>query len=193
MFPTTHDITPKYLEAVVKGITALLEANKSILLVSKPHLSCITDICNTFINDQSSIEFRFSIGSLNQENTSFWEPGAPHPDERIQAMQYALNAGFKVSISMEPILADISDAIATYTTLSELSGGVEIWIGKMNYLGFIHHRTENGVNQEELTKRVDLLKSQQSDEQIMKLVNTLKCRPNVKWKDSILKVIAKHN
>src|SRR5512137_940578 len=45
MFPTTHDITPFYLPTAIKALKELLAAGNNVLIVSKPHLECVVEMC----------------------------------------------------------------------------------------------------------------------------------------------------
>ena len=45
MFPSTHDITPFYLPAALVTLKALLDKGNKVLIVTKPHMECITPLC----------------------------------------------------------------------------------------------------------------------------------------------------
>ena len=87
MFPTTHDISPFYLESAVATLHGLLEQGNQVLIVSKPHLVCVQRLCREFENFKSQILFRFSIGSLDESLAAFWEPGAPKIQERMDCLK----------------------------------------------------------------------------------------------------------
>ena len=65
MFPTTHDITPRFLRRSVKTIKNLL-ANNQVLIVSKPHLSVVRVLCKELTDHKDDILFRFTIGALSE-------------------------------------------------------------------------------------------------------------------------------
>src|SRR6185312_12842850 len=67
MFPTTHDITPKFLPHAVTTIRNLLSVGNQVLIVSKPHLSVVRRLCREFEGDKADILFRFTIGALNRK------------------------------------------------------------------------------------------------------------------------------
>ena len=46
MFPTSHDITPSNLSACYEVLEKLVKAGNKVVVVSKPHLECITKICD---------------------------------------------------------------------------------------------------------------------------------------------------
>ena len=67
MFPTTHDITPANLSQYLCVLRKLLDAGNRVLIVSKPHWECITVICNAHLEYKRQIEFRFTIGSTDED------------------------------------------------------------------------------------------------------------------------------
>lgn len=133
MFPTTHDITPEFLDKCIIKIKQNVEIGNSLLIVTKPHLDCIKAICDEFSKPELSelIQFRFTIGHYDNEHLKFWEPGAPSFSERSKSLEYACDAGFKTSISMEPLLT-----AAPQKVILPLNRYVTdtIWIGTMNYV-----------------------------------------------------------
>jgi hypothetical protein len=185
MYPTTHDITPYYLEKSIEAIRKLLEAGNNVLIVSKPHLDCIIKICNTFTDFKDKILFRFTIGSIDSKTLAFWEPGAPSFNERLASLMYAFNEGFKTSISMEPMLENVSLTLTTFYTLHPYVTD-RIWIGKMNK---ISSRVRNGSPKIETACKI--VEENQTDENILWLVEELKNNPKIEWKDSIKEVIEK--
>ena len=197
MFPSTHDISPFYLPTVIQGIYKLLNKDKSILLVSKPHLECIRRICTEFADYKDRIAFRFTICTLNRKLAEIWEPGAPTPKERIACLKYALKKGWIVSVSMEPMLSDTDDAIKTFNRLVK-AGATDCWIGKMNYINHIEARVKNDIivnsksNRTTILEMLAKIRIDQSDQNILKMVDILDGHPCVSWKDSIKNVIAKY-
>ncbi|WP_243375432.1 hypothetical protein [Geotalea sp. SG265] len=183
MFPSTHDISPAYLEVYCQALYNILAAGNEVLLVSKPHLECIKHICAEFQAFKTQMEFRFTIGSINQEVTAFWEPGAPTPEERISCLKYATEKGYQTGISMEPILEGKDAAIETFYALSPLTTGT-IWIGTMNNLD---ERVDQTIP--EVVAAVQKIKELQVDEEMVQLYAFLKDEPQVRWKDSIKKVV----
>lgn len=128
MFPTAHDITPATYPQYKKVLKKLIDAKNKILIVSKPHLDCIMNICQDFDNYKRQIEFRFTIGTNNNQVLKFWEINAPNFEERYDCVKYAQKHEFRVSISIEPLL--IRDPSELINLLSPYVK--EIWIGKMN-------------------------------------------------------------
>lgn len=159
MFPSTHDIDQENIEKVISLLHNLILAKNQILIVSKPHLDCIKRICFEFDQAKDQIEFRFTIGSCDNEILKYWEPNAPTFEERLECVKFALSQGFIVSISCEPLLEDMQlygpfdcfvSGVKVINQLLELPIK-ELWIGAMNYiknkpklsLDTIYHRYVN--------------------------------------------------
>jgi DNA repair photolyase len=184
MYPTTHDITPTYLEGSVTVLKAMLSKGNDVLIVSKPHLDCIKRLCTELVGYKDHILFRFTIGSLNDEVVKLWEPGAPTPQERLEALKYAYENGFKTSVSMEPMLLNVDDTLLAFQTLKPYVTD-KLWIGKMNK---IDNRVE--IKDPKAKEIIDAIKVNQSDPEIKRLYNILKDDDKVAWKDSIKQVIS---
>ena len=86
MFPSSHDITPNNLDACLTVLKNLLDAGNRVLVVSKPHLVCIKEICERFESFKKRILFRFTIGACDDRILSYWEPNAPVYDERKHSL-----------------------------------------------------------------------------------------------------------
>ena len=184
MFPSTHDITPDNIDLSIKAIANILKFSNKILIVSKPHLSCISRICNDFQNYKDNILFRFSIGSSNDSILKFWEENAPLFNERLESLRFAYNNGFKTSVSCEPMLdnkiENVIELVLPYVTDS-------VWIGKMNFL--IRRLKINGYSDKETLYKANQLLEWQKDENIYDLYDRYKDNPLIKWKESIKKVL----
>ncbi len=184
MFPSSHDITPDNIDLSIKAIANILKFGNKILIVSKPHLSCISRICNDFQNSKDNILFRFSIGSSNDSILKFWEENAPLFNERLESLKFAYNNGFKTSVSCEPMLdnkiENVIELVLPYVTDS-------IWIGKMNFL--IRRLKINGYSDKETLYKANQLLEWQKDENIYDLYERYKDNPLIKWKESIKKVL----
>lgn len=183
MFPSTHDIVPENLEVCMRAIRKLLDAGHDLLIVSKPHIGCITEICREFECHKDRILFRFTIGSASDTVLSHWEPGAPRFLERIGSLNHAFTMGFKTSVSCEPML---DDNIGAVIAAVELVVTDAIWLGKMN-----NARSRLSINggTEEDFDILDMLLETQSDEKIKVLYETYKDHPKIKWKESIKSVV----
>jgi len=179
MFPTQHDTTPTNIQYNLPYLTGLLEAGNDVLFVTKANLSCMKTLCSKLDGFKGKMLIRVTLGSMNQMLCKFWERNAPSPQERLLALQHALEAGFQTSVSMEPMLHGVEDAVSTFRAVEPFVNE-KIWIGAMN----------------ELDKRVDLtnpnlekavidLKKLQSRGELLRLHDTLKEEPKVLWKKSI--------
>ena len=102
MFPSTHDLLPEFLEPCVAVLKNLLEAGNRVLVVSKPHLVCITRICGDFAEYRDRVLFRFTIRALDNTLLAFWEPGAPTFAERLACLNLAYDGGFQRTDARRP-------------------------------------------------------------------------------------------
>ena len=184
MFPSTHDVTPANIQYSIEVLKNLLDAGNKVLIVTKPHLEVVKQICEKFQSNIDSILFRFTIGSNDSETLKFWEVDAPDYNERKSCLVYAFDQGFSTSVSCEPIL-DIN----THQLVKELLPFVTdaIWIGKPNRL--LSRLKFNGENDEQTISRAKELIELQSDEYIISLYESFKDFKKVKWKDSIKKIV----
>jgi len=182
MFPTTHDITPAVLEPCVEVLGKLLGAGNHVLVVSKPHLSCIERICSDFTSHKDQILFRFTIGAYDDTILEHWEPGAPRFLERFNALQHAFKQGFDTSVSVEPML-DSDNIVQLYDMLEPFVTDA-IWIGKMNKV-----RQRVDIFTEEDERHVELIEVGQTDARIKGIYEALKGRGKVKWKESVKEVV----
>lgn len=183
MFPTAHDITPHYLEASISAIQQMMDAGRSIVIVTKAHLASVKAICDRFITHKDKIVLRVTIGSMDEEVCKFWEPGAPPPSERLAALQYAYGLGYTTSVSMEPILIGVTDAVKTFNAV-EPYVTEKVWIGRMN-----SPDRRIDTSDPEVKRRLAYLKKCQADTEILMLYYKLKDHSKVAWKDSIKQVV----
>jgi DNA repair photolyase len=182
MFPSTHDITPNNLKACLTVLKNLLNAGNQMLVVSKPHFECIKAICESFEPFKNKILFRFTIGACDDQILSYWEPNAPCYDERKKCLIYAYQAGFRTSVSVEPML----DSANIDALVSELLPYVthSIWIGTMNHL----KRFGKGSDMI-LRQAIEDIKRGQSDVIIKSIYERHKDNPLIRWKAEIKKVV----
>lgn len=180
MFPTKHDITIHNLSDCVTVLTNILNAGNTVLIVSKPDPIVVRELIDHLEPYKDNILFRFTIGSINDDILSFWEPGAPTFEERFESLRIAYNAGFETSVSMEPLLDNtpeetliLVNALKPYVTNS-------IWIGKMN-------RPEERLDT--ITPFIEEYLSNQDDANILVIYNVFKNDEKIKWKESIKKVV----
>lgn len=186
MFPSAHDLTPLNIEQCVIVIEKLLAADNHLLIVSKPHLSCITQICDTFREYKEQIVFRFTIGSMCDDALKFWEPNATTFNERLMCLQLAFTLRYKTSVSCEPYLDNstvrLYEALAPFITDT-------FWIGKLRE--FARRVDLSGVTDGQRKEFVEPLLVAQTDESVRLLYERLNNKPHIKWKDSVREVIEK--
>jgi DNA repair photolyase len=182
MFPTIHDITPTYLEKSIDVLTKTLRNGNNVLVVSKPRMDCIKPLLFALEHFKDQILFRFTIGTLDDDLSRFWEPGSPLPKERIACLMVAYGLDFSTSVSMEPMLSGKEDAIRTFEAVQSYVTD-KVWLGKMNK---IDQRVLKDSQQVALAALA--IKDQQRDSEIRALYAALKGRPKVAWKDSIKQV-----
>jgi len=186
MFPTQHDLTPGNMKYTIPVLQRLLDSGNQVLVVSKPHPEVIEQLTRAVEGHEDQILFRFTIGSTDPGVLSLWEPGAPDISARLFSLVYAERAGFKTSVSMEPLLCpDIPevvravDAFYPYVTDS-------IWIGKMN-----HATARLKINgaPEHVINMANFLDGVWNDEYVTTMYDMLKGHSKVKWKESIKKIV----
>lgn len=187
MAPTAHDISPYNVDAFVRVARLILHAGNRLLIVSKPRIDCIREVCaglNDFSRDL--VLFRFSIGSMFNRDVAFWEPGASWPDERIACLEYAKSCGYHTSVSIEPFLGGIRTAMKVVEAVRPHVTD-DIWIGKMN-------RVQQRVDMSDPTvaEAVRYIQVVQRDDEIMELYRKYADDPVIRWKDSIKEVVARH-
>ena len=127
--------------------------------------------------------FRFTIGAIDRKLVEFWEPGAPTPLQRVGSLSDAAHLGFATSVSIEPMLAGVDETLCVVDAV-RLYNPETIWIGKMNKI-----RTRVP---KEFAAQVEEIERLQSDVEILKLYRILDGQPDIRWKDSIKEVVAKH-
>ena len=184
MFPTSHDITPSNVDIAATFLRDLLDVGNEVLVVSKPHLACIKHLCDKLQDYREHLLFRFTIGSADSRLLNFWEPNAPPFEERLGALRWAYDHGFRTSVSSEPMLDIHIDkviiAVKPFVTDA-------VWLGRVNRLRSAlamncphDNRALEGANQ---------LLEAQSDDWISGLYQRYQMDTLIKWKDSIKKVV----
>jgi DNA repair photolyase len=185
MYPSAHDIRVEDIEHHIRFLKNFLASGSPILIVSKPSLKVVDTLCRELNPFREQIEFRFTIGSSNSKVLEFFEPNAPSYEERYAAIIRASTLGYKVSLSIEPMLDNNPERIIE-DARDFLKG--DIWVGKMNHP--TNRIVANGYRYK-LNTTLELVKWQSDDVNILELVKRLSRYPNVRWKDSIQNVINK--
>lgn len=179
MFPTTHDIPYEQRNWWMPFLTGLLQTGNNVLIVSKPNLKSIMLICDTLSRFNYQIEFRFTIGTDVEKTREFWEPNAPSIQERITALKFAKEAGFKTSVSMEPLLTE--QPLALINRIRPYVTGT-IWIGTMNHI----NRKDITPETQERYERQRRINSKENMQQVFSQVNGI---PGIRWKDTVQELL----
>lgn len=184
MFPTTHDITESNRAECLAVLKKMLAAGNDVLIVSKPHLNCIKELCRELADFKGQILFRFAIGSADDAVLSFWEPHAPSYRERIASLKWACLQGFKTSVSCEPMLDGHIERV-----IHDVKPCVTdaIWLGRVNNIRLI--LAWNAPNNRRARSKADELMALQTDSGVRALYDKYKDDPVIKFKDSIKKVV----
>lgn len=188
--PSSHDITPATLYPVKEVIRKLVAAGNEILVVSKPRVDCIKNICDEFYESRSQFLFRFTVSTMDNELIKFWKPNAPLYEERKEALKYAYEMGYQTSDSMEPLL-DSENVIATIHDLAPYVTD-SIWLGKMNNIPSMKDKDGNppGSYEQEF---IDKIRMGQTPDRIKEIYRELQEYPDlfplIKFKDSYKKVL----
>jgi DNA repair photolyase len=188
MFPTVHDITPDNVKQCTRALINMLMPGNDVLIVSKPCLETVSYMCTELEPYKEHILFRFTIGTTDNDILKLAEPGAPSFDERLSALKYAFEKGFRTSVSSEPLLGGISTALKLIVSLDEYITDT-LWIGKMNKIDErvkIDYSSKDGAK---IKKLIDWIKVEQSDKYIETLYQTVFDYPKIMWKDSIKEVM----
>jgi len=177
MFPSSHDIVniPEVKKACFIVLKKLLDAGNEVLVTTKPNFAVTKDIITKFANYKSSMQFRFTITSTDNEILAFWERNAPKYEERYDSLVLAFKEGFRTSVSIEPFLDNepqhLVRKVAPYITES-------IWIGPMNYI------PRNNISEKE-KPTYDLMRKNIEVSHLKEIYEELKDFPKIRFKDSM--------
>lgn len=181
-FPTTHDITPEFLDECITAVRNLLAAGNRVIVCSKPRLDCIKRLCREFADKRASLQFRFTIGAMDDDILGFWEPGAPRFKERLDSLKLAFRMGFYVSANIEPML-DTPNVLKLFRKLAPY---VNVFIN----IGIMKNIRQNTLPRtQEDEAEVRRIKENQADDRIRAIYEGLKSEPLVRWSPEIRKVL----
>lgn len=199
MFPANHDIVPEILDECITALLKAVDSWESVLIVTKPHLLCVTKLCDALKGHKNKVLFRFTIGSYNNDTLKFWEPGAPNFKERLASLKWAHGHGFKTSVSSEPTLdryiGNLIELLLPFITDA-------LWVGPMNVMETrVRFR---GINYRESIARSSMGKKGWTDREwayfnvarsvrdpiFLKLLYArYKDNPHIKWKNESKKIL----
>lgn len=188
MFPTTHDITKRNVGEACRVLDGLLHAGNRVLIVSKPTPETGAALCSVAAPFKEQVMFRFSIGSWSDNGRVRWEPNAPPITQRIEALRRCWMAGFRTSVSCEPLLEPwnataLVDNVYGFVTNT-------IWIGTLRH---VSARTAWCMKADD--PRIVTLEKWQTDEAVEGVYRALsECRyikKMLRWKHSYVEALAR--
>jgi hypothetical protein len=183
MIPTMGNISDSNVELMIQTIKNIADANNLVLVVIKPFMSVVRRMCAELADYKDTVQFRFTITSLNPTLSQLWEPGAALPAERIECLQYAFDHGYYTSVSMEPMIDERIETLRLISTIEPYVIG-DIWLGKM-----VDIDKRVAITDDMIRDAVAIIKEQQSDLEIQKLVFSLIGKKNIRYKKSIRDVV----
>jgi len=183
-YPGTHDISLDLLGPSIRLLENLLANDNQVLLVSKPRYLCVKAICDTFSDHgyRRNIQWRFTITSWADGDLGYWEPNAPVWHERLLALNYAAQAGYRVSVNTEPLTCTRQNAMEmAHHLLFVMGKGGTLWFGRLNKAeARVIRDTEN---------RLPALLAEWDDEGVRWLHDQFRDEPRVRWKNSFKDVL----
>ncbi len=185
MFPSTHDIVPENLDRCLQTLMGLLSTGTEVLIVSKPRLPCIVRLCSELMPFRDLVTFRFTIGSADDRILGFWEPGAPGFEERLACLKHAHGAGYRTSVSCEPMLDARIDVVVERVRAWVTD---TIWLGRANQLR--QAIALNCPGDIEAEQMADSLMADVNDDVVRRLFERYREDPKIRWKDSLKKLLA---
>jgi hypothetical protein len=195
MSPTTHDITPGNVEHVLAMLKALLKPWNNVLVTSKPALPVVSRLVAELEPWREQVQFRFTIGTLNPERLAFWEPGAPPVHHRLSSLETAQLAGYRTSVSSEPLLdVTVGDVVKMVDILDPLVTDT-IWLGQGNRMQARCRANGHLDGGDTSTRRIqvqamlDELEAAWTADTLGKLHAALKNHPKVRWKVQVRKAL----
>jgi DNA repair photolyase len=194
MFPTQHDLSDGNRRAYYDCLFALLVAGNNVLVVSKAGME-LPALLARLLGDVAErgddplpamrVEVRASITALDAVIARFWEPGAPAPGKRLQALANCASLGVRTSISIEPCL-DVRAIPAIIAAARDAGVAGEIWIGAANHL---RQRTAWCRGLERLEGEIYRVEEGQTPEAMRRIYESLKGNSQIRWKDSYQKAL----
>lgn len=179
-YPTNHDITQKHLERHCQAIREILEAGNTLVITTKPRLSCMAAVAEVCAGYENEVTFNLTITTLDEDQSVFWERWAPLPAERIAALKFLHEKGFKIKVTAEPLLQGVDSALQIYAAV--IPYAEEVCFGVMNK---VESRVDNSTP--ENVAAIAKIQRYQSKENMKFLHATLKSLPKVSFKESISK------
>jgi DNA repair photolyase len=129
--PTTSDIFPETVKKYcVVTRNALVKGFDEVQITTKARFDCVKEICDNFLDSTDRVHLFFTMTTDQNEVTRTWERNATLFEERLRALKYAFEKGYKTSVIIEPYLTDPRSFIPTIQEFVSQ----KFYIGKMNYI-----------------------------------------------------------
>ena len=194
MFPTQHDLSDGNRRAYYDCLFALLVAGNKVLVVSKAGMELPVLLARLLgdVAERGSdplpamrVEVRASITALDAATARFWEPHAPPPGKRLEALANCASLGIRTSVSIEPCL-DVRAIPAIIAAAREAGVAGDIWIGAANHL---RQRTAWVQSTSQLRGEILRIEAGQTPAAMRRIYKSLKANPQIRWKDSYQKAL----
>jgi DNA repair photolyase len=179
MFPSSHDIFDDYIDDYINTVMKIIDAGHTVLVVTKPNMSCISKMISAFKNHKNKLLFRLTITTDNPDIVKYYEPNASSVDERINCLKLLFDNGFRTSVSIEPFLSSPESLVHLINNFVT----DDIWIGVMSGLNINPEIDETHKNE---------LNSLYDKNNLINIINNLKDNKKIFWKTSIMKIVVKH-
>ncbi len=153
-----------------------------MVVCSKPRLDCIKRLCQEFADKRADLQFRFTIGAMDDDILGWWEPGASRFKERFDCLKLAFQRGFKVSVNVEPML----DAPNVLKLFRKLAPYVNVFIN-IGIMCSIRRNTVPRTQEEEA--QVRRIEENQAVDRIRAIYEKLKGEALVRWSPEIREIL----
>ena len=192
LFPSSHDISSANVNAAIDCLTGLLKKDNRILIVTKAQASAVNSIIRAMESPALSsykdkVSFRVTMGTADEVLLRRFEPGAPDFHERFMALRSLFMAGFKTSVSAEPLLGGVDTFNDLYLRVKRYVTDT-VWVGVMNMpRQRIRINTRNTFDE----SIIDWIIKRQSPDEMYRLYLKYRDDEMVSFKDSIINIVKK--
>lgn len=126
-----------------------------------------------------------SISTTNAAILKKLEPGAPGPDERLEALEYLFKAGANVCLTISPWIPGISDIEGLIARIPE---GVFVYVQPLD-MGYAFEETFDQRRKEFSAKSVfgKKFSTRELNQRYVEECNSIGKRPNMEWRFPITK------
>ena len=190
MMPSSHDISSANAGAAIECLGHLLERGNRVLIVTKAQCSAVNMLISALkspplVQWRDNVSFRVTIGTADEVMIRRFEPGAPDFHERFMALRSLFMAGFRTSVSAEPLLGGIDTFNDLYLRVRRYVTDC-IWVGKMNMPRQRIRMNTDSTFDEML---IDWIVKRQSGDEMYRLYMKYRDDDMVRFKDSITETV----